>query len=73
MSISFVTPWTVALPGSCIHEIFQERTLEWVVISFFRGSPQPSTDPQLDRSGFNRGGVGKYDSKIPLNIESIAY
>ena len=34
----FVTPWTVALPGSSIHGIFQARVLEWVAISFSRRS-----------------------------------
>ena len=29
-------PWTVALPGSSIHGIFQARILEWVAISFSR-------------------------------------
>ena len=29
------------LPGSSIHGIFQARILEWVAISFFRGSSQP--------------------------------
>ena len=33
----FATPWTVA----SVHEIFQARTLEWVAISFSRGSSQP--------------------------------
>ena len=28
-------------PGSSVHEIFQARILEWVVISFSRGSLQP--------------------------------
>ena len=28
-------------PGSSVHEIFQARILEWVAISFSRGSPQP--------------------------------
>jgi len=38
----FVTSWTVAyLPGFSFHEIFQGRILEWVVISFSRGSFQP--------------------------------
>ena len=27
-------------PGSSVHEIFQERILEWVAISFSRGSSQ---------------------------------
>ena len=30
-----------SLSGSSIHGIFQTRILEWVVISFSRGSPQP--------------------------------
>ena len=30
-----------SLPGSYIHGIFQERVLEWVAISFSRGSSQP--------------------------------
>ena len=37
----FVTLWTVAYPGSSIHGIFQARVLEWVAISFSRGSSQP--------------------------------
>ena len=47
----FATPWTVAyqappsmdctLPGSSLHGILQARVLEWVAISFFRGSSQP--------------------------------
>ena len=28
-------------PGSSVHGIFQARPLEWVAISFSRGSPQP--------------------------------
>ena len=30
-----------SLPGSSVHEIFQARVLEWVAISFSRGSSQP--------------------------------
>ena len=37
----FVTLWTVALPGSSVHGVFQARILEWVAISFFRGSSPP--------------------------------
>ena len=33
----FVTPWT----GSSVYEIFQARILEWVAISYSRGSSQP--------------------------------
>ena len=34
----FVTPWTVALPGSSVNGILQARIPEWVAISFSRGS-----------------------------------
>ena len=37
----FVSPWTVAQPGSSVHGILQARTLEWVVIPFSRGSSWP--------------------------------
>ena len=32
----FVTPWTVAPPGSSVHRILQTRILEWVAISSSR-------------------------------------
>ena len=32
------TPWAVNPPGSSLHGIFQARVLEWVAISFSRGS-----------------------------------
>ena len=35
------TPWTVAPTGSSIHGILQARILEWVAISFSRGSSPP--------------------------------
>ena len=35
------------LPGSFIHGIFQARTLEWVAISFSKGSSQPSDWTQV--------------------------
>ena len=40
----FGTPWTVAYqaPQATVHGIFQARVLEWVAISFSRGSSQPS-------------------------------
>ena len=31
-------PMDCSLPGSSVHAIFQERVLEWVAISFSRGS-----------------------------------
>ena len=40
----FCDPVDCSLPGSSIHEISQARMLEWVVLSFSRGSSQ-STSP----------------------------
>ena len=34
-------PIDCSLPGSSVHGIFQARILEWVAISFSRGSSQP--------------------------------
>ena len=34
-----------ALPGSSVHGILQGRILEWVAISFSRGSSQPGIEP----------------------------
>ena len=34
-------PMDFSLPGSSVHGIFQARILEWVAISFSRGSSQP--------------------------------
>jgi len=30
-----------SLPGSSVHEVFQARILEWMAISFSRGSSRP--------------------------------
>ena len=34
----FVTPMDCSLPGSSVHGISQARILEWVAMSFSRGS-----------------------------------
>ena len=50
LSHVFATPWTVcSLPGSSIHGIFQARVLEWVSISFSRGSSQPRDQTWVSR------------------------
>ena len=36
-----------SLPGSSIHGILQARILEWVAISFSRGSSQPRDQTQV--------------------------
>ena len=34
-------------PGSSVHEIFQARILEWVAVSFSRGSSQPRDQTRI--------------------------
>ena len=34
-------PMDCSLSGSSVHEIFQARVLEWIAISFSRGSSRP--------------------------------
>ena len=38
-----------SLPGSSVHEIFQAIVLEWIAISFSRGSSQPRDQTQVSR------------------------
>ena len=44
--LTLATPWTV---GSTVHGILQARILEWVAISFSRGSSQPMNQTQVSR------------------------
>ena len=48
------TPWLCSPPGSSVHGISQARLLEWVAISFSRGSSQPRdwTQVSLIAGGF---------------------
>ena len=39
--LTLCDPMDCSLPGSCVHGIFQARVLEWVALSFFRGSSWP--------------------------------
>ena len=44
----FVTPWTAcSLPGSSVDGILQASILEWVAISFSRGSSRPRDRTQV--------------------------
>ena len=45
--LTFWDPVDCSPPGSSIHEIFQARVLEWVVISFSRGTSQPRDRTQV--------------------------
>ena len=43
-----------SLWGSCVHGIFQARGLEWVAISFSRGSSRPRDPTQVSRMASRR-------------------
>ena len=43
-------PMGCSLPGSSVHGIFQARVLEWVAISFSKGSSQPRDRTQVSRT-----------------------
>ena len=45
----FYDPMDCSLPGSSVHGILQERTLEWVAIPFSRGSSCPRDKTQASR------------------------
>ena len=45
MSNSFATTWTISPPSSSVHGISQPRMLDWVTISFSRGSSYPGIEP----------------------------
>ena len=47
-------PVDCSLPGSSVHGILQARTLEWVTISFSRGSSQPRDGTRVSRIGGRR-------------------
>ena len=40
-------PMDCSPPGSSVHGISQARTLEWVAVSFSRGSSQPRDDTRV--------------------------
>ena len=51
MSNSLVTSWTVALPSSPARGISHARILEWVAISYSRGSPGPRDQTHISCIG----------------------
>ena len=56
-------PTDCSLPGSSVHGIFQAIVLEWIAISFSRGSSQPGdwirvsriVDRHCDKQGYKAG------------------
>ena len=45
--LTLYNPMDCSLPGSFVHGIFQARVLEWVAISFSKGSFQPWDQTQV--------------------------
>jgi len=43
--LTLCDPVDCSLPGSSVHGIFQAIVLEWIAISFSRGSSQPRVEP----------------------------
>ena len=43
--LTFCHPMDCSPPGFSVHGISQARILEWVAISFSRGSPNPGIEP----------------------------
>ena len=48
--LTLCDPMDCSLPGSSIHGIFQARVLEWVAISFSRGSSRPRDQTWVSRT-----------------------
>ena len=44
-------PMDCSLPGFSVHGILQARILEWITISFSRGSPRPRDRTQISHIG----------------------
>ena len=49
--LTLCDPVDCSLPGSSVHEILQARILEWVAISFSRGSSRPRDRTQASCIG----------------------
>ena len=55
--LTLCNPMDCSLPGSSVHGILQARILEWVAISFSRGSSQPSDRTQVSCTAGRRFSV----------------
>ena len=72
-------PMDCSLLGTFVHGIFQARTLEWVAISFSRGSSQPSNLSYICiAGGFSTtelpgkpfGNQWEHDKYYPFSLEA---
>ena len=49
LCLTLCDPMDCSLLDSSVHGIFQARVLEWIAISFFRGSSRPSDQTRVSR------------------------
>ena len=49
--LTLCDPMDCSLPGSSVHGILQARTLEWIAMSFSRGSFQPRDQTRISYAG----------------------
>ena len=62
-----------SLPGSSIHGILQARILEWVAISFSRGSSRPRDEPRSPSEPPGKPQVDEWMSGlVPLNEDQLS-
>ena len=59
-------PMDCSPPGSSVHGILQARILEWVAISFSRGSSQPGDRTQVSRIAGRR-----FTSELPGFVKQL--
>ena len=57
-----------SLPGSSVHEILQARILEWVAISYSRGSSQPRDQTQVS---YIASGLPHCRQALALQVNSL--
>ena len=62
-------PMDCSLPGSSVHGIFQTRVLEWVAISFSRGSARPRDRTRSPAS--QTGALPSERPGEPIGIQDI--
>ena len=62
-----------SLPGSSVHGIFQAMVLEWIAISFSRGSSQTRDRTQVSRIVDRRFTVWATREVAALNLLTICW
>ena len=71
-----VEPMDCSPPGSSVYGIFQARVLEWVAISFSRGSSQPRDRTRVSRTAGRRFTVWAISiiySEAPSHLLTVTF